>query len=104
MRAQWIALPLLLLFALYTGWTMMIAEQSLIAFGLELMSRPDTAQVVIDLYVMAGLGCVWMVSDQRKRGGSLLGVMPYLLLTLVFVCMGPLLYIVVKGGMPRHGQ
>lgn len=104
MRAEWIALPLLLLFALYTGWTMMIAEQSLIAFGLELMSRPDTAQVVIDLYVMAGLGCVWMVRDHRKRGGSLLGVMPYLLLTLVFVCMGLLLYIVVKGGMPRHGQ
>jgi len=104
MRAEWIALPLLLLFALYTGWTMMIAEQSLIAFGLELMSRPDTAQVVIDLYVMAGLGCVWMVSDQRKRRGSLLGVMPYLLLTLVFVCMGPLLYIAVKGGMSRHGQ
>lgn len=104
MRAERIALPLLLLFALYTGWTMMIAEQSLIAFGLELMSRPDTAQVVIDLYVMAGLGCVWMVRDQRKRGGSLLGVMPYLLLTLVFVCMGPLLYIAVKGGMPRHGQ
>lgn len=104
MRAEWIALPVLLLFALYTGWTMMIAEQSLIAFGLELMSRPDTAQVVIDLYVMAGLGCAWMVNDHRKRGGSLLGVMPYLLLTLVFVCMGPLLYIAVKGGMPRHGQ
>ncbi|ATB63845.1 DUF2834 domain-containing protein [Pseudomonas mosselii] len=103
MNARWIALPVLLLFTLYTGWTLMIADQSLVAFGLDLLSRPDTAQVVIDLYVMAGLGCVWMVSDQRQRGGSLLGVLPYLLLTAVFVSLGPLLYIVVKGFAQRRG-
>ncbi|MBI6896470.1 DUF2834 domain-containing protein [Pseudomonas putida] len=103
MNARWIALPVLLLFTLYTGWTLMIADQSLITFGLDLMSRPDTAQVVIDLYVMAGLGCVWMVSDQRHRGGSLLGVLPYLLLTAIFVSLGPLLYIVVKGFAQKRG-
>ncbi|WP_460416031.1 DUF2834 domain-containing protein [Pseudomonas sp. microsymbiont 2] len=103
MKAEWIALPVLLLFTLYTGWTLVIADQSLIAFGLDLMSRPDTAQVVIDLYVMAGLGCAWMVSDQRRRGGSLLGVLPYLLLTTVFVSVGPLLYLVVKGFAQRRG-
>lgn len=94
---RWMALGVLLGFALYTGWTMLNAQQSLIAFGLELMARPDTAQVVIDLYVMAGLGCLWMVSDHRARGGSWVGVLPYLLLTVVFVSLGPLLYIVVKG-------
>ncbi|MDH0648795.1 DUF2834 domain-containing protein [Pseudomonas sp. GD03858] len=103
MKAEWIALPVLLLFTLYTGWTLVIADQSLIAFGLDLMSRPDTAQVVIDLYVMAGLGCAWMVSDQRKRSGSLLGVLPYLLLTAVFVSVGPLLYLVVRGFAQRRG-
>ena len=103
MKAQWMALPVLAIFALYTGWTLVIAEQSLIAFGLELISRPDTAQVVIDLYVMAGLGCIWMVNDNRARGGSLPGVLPYLLLTAVFVSIGPLLYIVVKGLSGRRG-
>ncbi|MDH0302901.1 MULTISPECIES: DUF2834 domain-containing protein [unclassified Pseudomonas] len=103
MRIEWMALPVLLIFASYTGWTMANAEQSLIAFGRELMSRPDTAQVVFDLYVMAGLGCIWMVRDNRTRGGSLPGVLPYLALTLVFVSLGPLLYLVVKGIASRRG-
>ncbi|MBV6288778.1 DUF2834 domain-containing protein [Pseudomonas aegrilactucae] len=97
MKARLIALAVLTAFALYTGWTMLIAEQSLITFGLGLLSRPDTAQVVIDLYVMAALACVWMVRDTRMRGGSLPGVLPYLLVTAVFVSLGPLLYIVVRG-------
>jgi hypothetical protein len=89
-------------FVVYTGWTMAMADQSLIAFGLQLMSRPDTAQVVIDLYLMAALACVWMVNDTRLRGGTLLGVIPYLLITAVFVSVGPLLYLAVKGIAGRH--
>ncbi|WP_194792071.1 DUF2834 domain-containing protein [Pseudomonas sp. UFMG81] len=103
MRAEWIALPVLMTFALYTGWTMVGAEQSLIAFGLELLARPDTAQVVFDLYLMAGLGCIWMMNDHRARGGAWVGVLPYLLVTAVFVSAGPLLYIVVKGFAGRRG-
>jgi len=34
---------------------MAISEQSLLAFGAQLMSRPDTAQVVIDLYLACAL-------------------------------------------------
>jgi hypothetical protein len=98
MRTACIALPVLVAFSLYTGWTLLMAEQSLFAFGLELMSRPDTAQVVIDLYLMATLACLWMVNDTRSRGGSLPSVLPYLLITLIFVSIGPLLYIVFKGG------
>ncbi|MGE8328559.1 DUF2834 domain-containing protein [Pseudomonas urmiensis] len=101
MRAPYIALPLLLAFTLYTGWSMLIADQSLIAFGLELMARPDTAQVVIDLYLMAGLACLWMVNDTRARGQPLRGVLPYVLVTIVFVSAGPLLYIVVRGFCAR---
>ncbi|NER61381.1 DUF2834 domain-containing protein [Pseudomonas sp. MAFF212428] len=74
-----------------------IALVLLIAFGLGLMSRPDTAQVLIDLYLMAALACVWMLKDARARGRAWPGVLPYLLLTLVFVSLGPLLYIVVRG-------
>ena len=97
MRRPWIALAGLLAFALYTLITMLIADQSLMAFGRELISRPDTAQVVIDLYLMAALAGVWMYRDARSRGKSLASVLPYLLVTAVFVSIGPLLYIVVNG-------
>lgn len=97
MRRPWIALAGLLAFALYALITMLIAEQSLMAFGRELISRPDTAQVVIDLYLMAALAGVWMYRDARARGKSLASVLPYLLVTAVFVSIGPLLYIVVNG-------
>jgi len=97
MRRPWIALAGLLAFTFYTVITMLTANQSLMAFGLELMSRPDTAQVVIDLYLMAALAGVWMYRDARARGKSLASVLPYLLVTAVFVSIGPLLYIVVNG-------
>ncbi|QXI30723.1 DUF2834 domain-containing protein [Pseudomonas vanderleydeniana] len=103
MALRFIALVSLVLFSLYTGWTLLITEQSLVAFGLELMSRPDTAQVVIDLYLMAGLSCLWMVKDNRSRGSSALTVLPYLLLTAVFVSLGPLLYLVIRG-VDKEGQ
>lgn len=97
MHRPYIALAALLGFTLYTVATMLTAEQSLLAFGWELMSRPDTAQVVIDLYLMAVLACVWMYRDARGRGRSMVSVLPYFLLTAVFVSVGPLLYIVVNG-------
>ncbi|WP_213938943.1 DUF2834 domain-containing protein [Pseudomonas sp. dw_612] len=98
-----VALPLIALiaFAGYTVSVMLQAEQSLIAFGISLMSRPDTAQVVIDLYLLATLAGVWMYRDARKRGRSALSVVPYLVLTAVFVSVGPLLYLVVRGVQER---
>lgn len=101
---RWAALAALLGFALYTGWTLLIAEQSLLAFGRQLLSRPDTAQVVIDLYLMAALAGIWMVNDHRARGGRWASIVPYLLLTAVFVSLGPLLYIVVNGFARERGQ
>jgi hypothetical protein len=97
MRKPFLALAALLGFSLYTLFTMLTAEQSLLAFGRELMARPDTAQVVIDLYLMAALACVWMYRDARRRRRSVASLLPYFLLTAVFVSVGPLLYIVVNG-------
>ncbi len=97
MQRPYFALAGLLGFSLYTLYTMLTAQQSLLAFGQELMSRPDTAQVVIDLYLMALLACVWMYRDGRRRGRSVAALIPYFLLTAVFVSVGPLLYIVVTG-------
>lgn len=96
---MYVALPLTALLA-FTGYTvsvMLQAEQSLIDFGISLMSRPDTAQVVIDLYLLATLAGIWMVKDARSRGQTVWSVLPYLLLTAVFVSIGPLLYLVVRG-------
>ncbi|WP_455928226.1 DUF2834 domain-containing protein [Pseudomonas capeferrum] len=104
MHRPWIALVGLLAFTLYTVITMLMAEQSLMAFGLELMSRPDTAQVVIDLYLMALMACVWMYRDARARGKSRVSVLPYWLITAVFVSVGPLLYLVVNGFRHRAGS
>ncbi|WP_095110062.1 DUF2834 domain-containing protein [Pseudomonas sp. Irchel 3E20] len=91
------ALIALLGFSAYTLFTLLHAKQSLWQFGLQLMSSLDTAQVVIDLYLMATLACVWMVGDAQSKGKKLRSVLPYILLTAVFVSVGPLLYIVVKG-------
>lgn len=92
------ALPLavLLAFSAYTAFAMFRAEQSLLAFGIELMSSLDTAQVVIDLYILAALACIWMYRDNQARHRPVMAVVPYLLITLVFVSIGPLLYLVVK--------
>ena len=94
-----IALPLLtlILFAAYTIFSMLQAEQSLLQFGIQLMSSLDTAQVVIDLYILAALACIWMYHDNKSRGKSFASVVPYLLITAVFVSIGPLLYFVVQG-------
>ncbi|MHC8407231.1 DUF2834 domain-containing protein [Pseudomonas sp. TMB3-21] len=99
-----VALPLLALIA-FSGYTLSVmlqAEQSLIDFGISLMSRPDTAQVVIDLYLLATLAGIWMYRDARKRGHSGWSVLPYLLITAVFVSVGPLLYLVVRGWRERE--
>lgn len=97
MNKPWLALTALAGFSAYTAFTLLHAQQSLIQFGLGLMSSPDTAQVVIDLYLMAALACVWMYRDARNKGRSLGSVVPYILLTAVFVSIGPLLYIVING-------
>ena len=75
---------------------MSIAEQSLLSFGYQLISSPDTAQVVLDLYIMAFLAIVWMYQDSKNRGKSIAYFIPFALLTLVFVSFGPLLYLVLK--------
>ncbi|MCP2073675.1 UNVERIFIED_ORG: hypothetical protein J2Y77_003111 [Pseudomonas lini] len=97
MKKPYIALVTLLLFSLYTTSTLFLSEQSLLAFGIRLMSSPDTAQVVIDLYLLACMACIWMYRDSRAKGRSFVSVLPYLLITVIFVSIGPLLYIVING-------
>ena len=82
----------------FTFWVMAGSEQSLLVFGAKLMSSPDTAQVVIDLYILAVLACVWMYQDAKRRGKGLCYLIPFFVVTAVFVSAGPLLYLVLGGG------
>lgn len=97
MKRPYVALVALLLFSVYTASTLFLAEQSLLVFGIRLMSSPDTAQVVIDLYLLACMACIWMYRDTRSKGRSFTSLLPYLLITAIFVSIGPLLYIVING-------
>lgn len=95
-----LALALLVPFAAYTAYTMSIAEQSLASFGYELISRPDTAQVVIDLYIMAVLAIIWMYNDSKKLTKRWFWI-PFSALTIIFVSVGPLLYLLLR---PDDGE
>ncbi|MNT65644.1 hypothetical protein D3C72_2036430 [compost metagenome] len=75
---------------------MAISEQSLLEFGMQLMSGPDTTQVVIDLYLACGLIAIWMYRDNRRQGRGLAYLLPFYLLTAVFASIGPLLYLVLR--------
>jgi len=97
MNVRIVALILLVVFTAYTAYTMVRAEESLLAFAQRLVSSPDTAQVVFDLYIMAFLAILWMFSAAKRAGKSVLYLIPFVLLTLVFVSIGPLLYIVLNG-------
>lgn len=97
MKKPYLSLATLVVFSLYTAGTLLFADQSLIDFGVGLLSSPDTAQVVVDLYLLGILACVWMYQDSRAKGRSLASLLPYFLITAVFVSIGPLLYIVING-------
>jgi len=96
MRIKVLAVVLLVPFVAYTIFTMTIAEQSLLSFAYQLISSPDTAQVVADLYIMALLALIWMYVDVARRQKSIWYWLPFALLTLLFVSVGPLLYLVLR--------
>ncbi|WP_043311802.1 hypothetical protein [Pseudomonas sp. ML96] len=97
MKERILPLAVLVAFSAYTIFVMLQAEQSLLQFGMQLMSSLDTAQVVIDLYIFAALACVWMYRDNQARQGSLASLLPYFAITAVFASIGPLLYLVIRG-------
>ncbi|BAN49227.1 DUF2834 domain-containing protein [Metapseudomonas resinovorans] len=86
----------LILFGGYTLYVMAISEQPLLEFGAQLMSRPDTAQVVLDLYLACALIGIWMYQDNRRQGRDLAYLLPFYLLTAVFASIGPLLYLALR--------
>ena len=86
----------LVAFSSYTIYTLAISGQSLLSFGYGLVSSPDTAQVVIDLYIMAFLAIIWIYIDAKKLGKPIWYWALFSALTLVFVSIGPLLYLLLR--------
>ncbi|HRL94284.1 MAG TPA: DUF2834 domain-containing protein [Pseudomonas sp.] len=103
MKKAVIPLIVLLAFTAFTAFAMSQAEQSLVDFGIELVSSLDTAQIVIDLYILAALACIWMYQDNKSRKKPFIAIVPYLVITAVFISIGPLLYLVVKDFSKEQG-
>ena len=101
MNIRWPALGLLIPFVLFTAYSMMISDESLLDFGYRLVSEPDTAQVVFDLYIMALLAIVWMYYVSQALPKKWYWI-PFAVLTLVFVSVGPLLYLVLRPKSSSH--
>ncbi|WP_236206805.1 DUF2834 domain-containing protein [Pseudomonas tohonis] len=90
-------LSALLALVAFGGYTLhVMAIKPLLEFGAQLMSRPDTAQVVIDLYLACGLIGIWMYQDNRRQGRGLLYLLPFYLVTAVFASIGPRLHLVLR--------
>ena len=75
---------------------MSISNQSLLSFGYQLITSPGTTQVLIDLYIMALLAIIWMYTDCKKLGKPIWYWVLFVIVTLVFVSIGPLLYLVLR--------
>ena len=69
-------------------------------FALVLANAATTAALV-DLVIALSLVSVWMWQDARDRGWSAL---PYLVLTLVFGSVGPLVYLIRREAGARVGH
>lgn len=69
---------------------------------IEAEQTPDIK--TIDLYILAALACVWMYRDGKSRGKGLGYLIPFFILTAVFVSAGPLLYLVLRGGREPEAE
>ena len=66
----------------------------------QLLANVATATLFVDAVIALSLITLWMWGDARERGLSLL---PYLLLTLTFGSVGPLLYLIRREATPAPG-
>ena len=96
MNVRIITACVLVVFVSYTAYTMATSNQSLLSFGHQLLASPDTAQVLIDLYIMAMLAVIWMYIDCKKLRKPVWYWLIFALITCVFVSVGPLLYLVLR--------
>ena len=92
-----IALGLVLaVFGFETAW--FVAHQGLTGWTV-LFDSAAGRLVLFDLTLALSLVMVWMGRDANQRNAT---VVPYLLLTIAFGSIGPLLYLIVREGERRR--
>jgi len=72
-----------------------------VGFFAQVLANAATTAALVDLVIALGLVSIWMWQDARDRGWS---VLPYLVLTLVFGSVGPLVYLIRREAGERVGQ
>ncbi len=87
---------LFLVFAGYTIFVWLTAEVGFVAFMTTLPFNAWPAQIIVDLYISCMLICLWMFKDARGRGKPPRTVIPYVVITVFFASMGPLLYLIQR--------
>ncbi len=91
------ALFALLIVIAYTFFSLLHAQPPLFQLGWQLMSSWQTAQVIIELYILVFLACIWMYQHHKAQGKSFYLLLPYFMLTVFFSSIGPLAYLVIEG-------
>ncbi len=81
----------LLGFGAFSAWVMLQVGYMGVWFGA--LDNPGSQQVLIDLVIVCGLACVWMIKDARERGAQ---AWPFVVVTLAAGSFGPLLYLLLR--------
>ena len=94
MNIKQIALGIVLAaFSLLTAYTLL--GYGYVGFFREVISNLASLTVMVDLVISLTIIMVYLGNDAKERGFSAL---PYLLLTLAFGSVGPLLYLIRRVG------
>ena len=94
MNAKRIGLGVILIdFIALNAW--IIYQYGYVGFFAAMFANIATVAVFVDLTIALSLITYWMWQDARKQGRAFL---PYLLLTLTFGSVGPLLYLIRRAG------
>jgi len=86
----------LAVFGFETGYA--IYHYGYVGFFEELIKSPAAELVLMDLTIALSLALAFMWRDARERRAAF---WPYLVLTLAFGSVGPLLYLIVRDGAMR---
>ena len=83
----------LIAFSLLCAWA--VSQQGYLAVWTVPFEQPVTFAVGVDLAIVLGLGCLWMLKDATQHGRN---VWSYIALTATCGSIGLLLYLALAGG------
>jgi hypothetical protein len=89
-------------FVAFASLNLYVVEQyGYLGFWRLVTANAATIAAMVDLTIALSLVTVWMWRDARARG---IVLVPYLLLTATLGSIGPLLYLLLRGGMPSGAE